>query len=93
MLCVSCVWRYWFDVGIVLNGTDLCIVNWQKWTRYRMVLRGNVLMMFTSETKTTDTVHNHIACCESTQSHAFSREPSFNLLHIHTEIFRSMTRI
>jgi len=43
---------------IMVNSTTAFrnIVDWQKWTRYRMMIRGNVLMMFSSEKKTTDTV-------------------------------------
>ena len=44
------------NVRVTLNLTDR---DWQKWTRYRMMLKNNVLIMFSSEKKSTKTVSNH----------------------------------
>ena len=47
---------YTCDTGWACTLTD---GDWQKWTRYRMMLRNNVLIMFSSEKKSNETVRNH----------------------------------
>jgi len=60
------------------------IVDWQKWTRYRMMIRGNVLMMFSSEKKTTDTVINHIVFVLHRRAHLSFSSCLWRLLAIFT---------